>query len=78
MKLLTLNERLSEVRRLVNEGYGFLEAIEIVKGYEDSNQTIPSNQYKTIKDIITDTEDIDNGEVFDIKSGQTIRDLRGM
>lgn len=30
---------------------------------------------KTFNDIITDSESIDNGEVFDINTGKTIREL---
>lgn len=74
-RLLTLNERLEEIRRLVEEGKTFEEALEIVKGYKESDQTIPSNQQKTINNIIPPGTDLDNGEIFDIESGQTIRDL---
>ena len=74
-RLLTLNERLEEIRRLVEEGKTFEEALEIVKGYKESDQTIPSNHSKTIKDIIPPGTDLDNDQLYDIESGQTIRDL---
>lgn len=74
-RLLTLNERLEEIRRLVEEGKTFEEALEIVKGYKESDQTIPSNQYKMIKNIIPPGTDLDNDQLYDIESGQTIRDL---
>lgn len=74
-RLLTLNERLEEIRRLREEGKTFEEALEIVKGYKESDQTIPSNHSKTIKDIIPPWTDLDNDQLYDIESGQTIRDL---
>ncbi len=74
-RLLTLNERLEEIRRLREEGKTFEEALEIVKGYKESDQTIPSNHSKTIKDIIPPGTDLDNDQLYDIESGQTIRDL---
>ena len=74
-RLLTLNERLEEIRRLVEEGKTFEEALEIVKGYKESDQTIPSNHSKTIKDIIPPGTDLDNDQLYDIESGETIRDL---
>ena len=77
-RLLTLNERLEEIRRLVEEGKTFEEALEIVKGYKESDQTIPSNHKQIFKDIISSTEDLDNDQLYDIESGQTIRDLRGI
>lgn len=77
-RLLTLNERLEEIRRLREEGKTFEEALEIVKGYKESDQTIPSNHSKTIKDIIPPGTDLDNDQLYDIESGQTIRDLRGI
>ena len=74
-RLLTLNERLEEIRRLREEGKTFEEALEIVKGYKESDQTIPSNHSKMIKDIIPPGTDLDNDQLYDIESGQTIRDL---
>lgn len=74
-RLLNLNERLEEIRRLREEGKTFEEALEIVKGYKESDQTIPSNHSKTIKDIIPPGTDLDNDQLYDIESGQTIRDL---
>ena len=76
--IYTLNECLDEVLRLYRKGYSVEEAIKIVKGYKESDQTIPSNHKQIFKDIISSTEDLDNGEIYDIESGQTIRDLRGI
>ena len=73
--LLTINEKTEEVRRLKQEGKTLEEALEIVKGYEDCDQTDPSNHSKTIKDIIPLGTDLDNDQLYDIESGQTIRDL---
>ena len=77
-RLLTLNERLEEIRRRSEEVKTFEEALEIVKGYKESDQTIPSNHKQIFKDIISSTEDLDNDQLYDIESGQTIRDLRGI
>lgn len=54
------------------------EEVEKIKGYKESDQTIPSNHSKTIKDIIPPGTDLDNDQLYDIESGQTIRDLRGI
>lgn len=35
------------------------EEVEKIKGYKESDQTIPSNQYKTIKNIIPLEKDLD-------------------
>ncbi|MDU5209580.1 MAG: hypothetical protein E6441_13245 [Clostridium sp.] len=76
--IYTLNECLDEVLRLYRKGYSVEEAIKIVKGYKESDQTIPSNHKQIFKDIISSTEDLDNDQLYDIESGQTIRDLRGI
>lgn len=76
--IYTFNECLDEVLRLYRKGYSVEEAIKIVKGYKESDQTIPSNHKQIFKDIISSTEDLDNDQLYDIESGQTIRDLRGI
>ena len=73
--IYTLNECLDEVLRLYRKGYSVEEAIKIVKGYKESDQTIPSNHKQIFKDIISSTEDLDNDQLYDIESRQTIRDL---
>lgn len=73
--IYTLNECLDEVLRLYRKGYSVEEAIKIVKGYKESDQTIPSNHSKTIKDIIAQDEDIENEQVIDKLTGQVKRDL---
>lgn len=73
--IYTLNECLDEVLRLYRKGYSVEEAIKIVKGYKESDQTIPSNHKQIFKDIISSTEDLDNDQLYDIESGETIRDL---
>ena len=73
--LLTINECLDEVQRLVNEGYNIREAIETVKGYSQTDQSIKNNQNQLINDIIALDEDIDNNEIYDIETGITKRDL---
>lgn len=37
--------------------------------------SIRNNDTKTTSLILTDKEDLDNGEVYDINTGQTIREL---
>lgn len=51
------------------------EEVDKIKSCKESDQTVPSNHNNKFNDIITDTQDIDNGEIYDIESGQTIRDL---
>ena len=72
-RLLTLNEGLEEVRRLVNEGHGLIESIDKVKSYSQADQDKGNNNKITIS--IAENEDIDNGEIFQIDSGITKKDL---
>lgn len=65
--------------RLEKEG-GMLKDIlseELKKeiAYSLTDQSIENKQMKLLKNSIADKEDIDNGEVYNIESGQTIRDL---
>lgn len=67
--------------RLEKEG-GMLKDIlseELKKeiAYSLTDQSIENKQMKLLKNSIADKEDIDNGEVYNIESGQTIRDLGG-
>ena len=72
-RLLTLNEGLEEVRRLVNEGHGLIESIDKVKSYSQAYQDKGDSNKITIS--IAENEDIDNGEIFQIDSGITKKDL---
>ena len=74
-RLLTLNEGLEEVRRLISEGYGVIEAIDKVKSYPQSNKEFENNQDNKITCSIAENEDVDNGEIFQIESGITKKDL---
>ena len=49
------------------------ESVEKIKGYRTDQSN--SNHENNYNSILSPNEDIDNGEVFDIKSGKTIRDL---
>lgn len=49
------------------------ESVEKIKGYRTDQSN--SNQINNYNSILAPNEDIDNGEIFDIKSGKTIRDL---
>lgn len=72
-RLLTLNEGLEEVRRLIAEGYGVIEAIDKVKSYSQADQDKGNSNKITCS--IAENEDIDNGEVYGIKNGITKKDL---
>ena len=74
--LLDLNEKLDEVKRLCEEGKSISEAIEIVKGYHPCDQTEGNNHKKNnFETIIAPGEGIDNGEIYDEDTRDTIRDL---
>ena len=73
--ILTINECLDEVQRLVNEGHNIREAIKIVKRYSQADQSIENSQNKSISDIIAPGENIDNGQVYSEVTGETLRDL---
>ena len=65
--------------RLEKEG-GMLKDIlseELKKeiAYSLTDQSIENKPMKPLQNIITDKEDIDNNEIYNIESGQTIRDL---
>lgn len=75
MLILNINEKTEEVRRLVQEGKTVKEAIEIVKGYSLTDQSIENNQNKDFNDIIAPGESIDNGQVILDETGEVLRDL---
>ena len=72
-----------EAERLNNEGLELNAALrkakEMYLGKEKSHnatdQSMQNDNMQILNDIIAPHEDNDNGEVFDIESGQTIRDL---
>lgn len=45
------------------------------KAHYSTDQSKSYEHNKTFNDIITDKEDIDNNEVYDISTGETTRDL---
>ena len=51
------------------------EEVDKIKSCKESDQTVPSNINNKFEDIIPLEADIDNGEIYDIESGQTIKDL---
>lgn len=68
--------------RLEKEG-GMLKDIlseELKKeiAYSLTDQSIENKQMKLLKNSITDKEDINNNEIYDIDSVQTIKDLGGV
>ena len=56
--ILTINECLDEVQRLVNEGHNIREAIKIVKSYSQTDQSIKNSNDNKINSIIALNEDI--------------------
>ena len=73
--ILTINECLDEVQRLVNEGHNIREAIKIVKSYSQTDQSIENSNDNKINSIIALNEDIDNNEIYDRETGTTKRNL---
>lgn len=51
------------------------EEVEKIKGCNPTDQSKGNNHEKTINDIIPLGTDLDNDQLYDIESGQTIRDL---
>lgn len=71
-----------EVNLLMREGLSYQAALRQVKEmYEKAHslcdQTKENEPMKPLQNIITDKEDIDNGEGYEINTGQTIKDLGG-
>lgn len=69
-----------EVDLLMREGLSYQSALRQIKEmYEKAHsltdQSIGNKPMKPLQNIITDKEDIDNNEIYNIESGQTIRDL---
>lgn len=67
-----VQERVSKGEELRKVLY---EELEKEKAHSLTDQSIENESMKPLQNIITDKEDIDNGEVYNIESGQTIRDL---
>ncbi|MDB1932946.1 hypothetical protein PMY12_14970 [Clostridium tertium] len=77
-----VNNVVPKVQERVSKGEGLkkvlYEELEKEIAHSLTNQSIGNKRCKNnVNNIITDKEDIDNGEVYDIESGQTIRDLGG-
>lgn len=69
-----------EVDLLMREGLSYQAALRQVKEmYEKAHsltdQSIGNKPMKPLQNIIADKEDIDNNEIYDIDSVQTIREL---
>lgn len=63
---LETNLNIKAAERLVLEQYKKALSLATTQGKEHN---------KTFNDIITDDEDIDNGEIYRMDSGQTLREL---
>lgn len=73
-------DQAKEVDLLMREGLTYEAALRKVKSmYEKTrsltDQSIGNEDTKTTNTIISETEDLDNGEVYDIDTGKTIREL---
>ena len=73
-------DQAKEVDLLMREGLTYEAALRKVKSMYEKNrsltdQSIGNEDTKTFNEIISDTEDLDNGEAYDINTGQTIREL---
>ena len=73
-------DQAKEVDLLMREGFNYEAALREVKSMYEKNrsltdQSIGNEDTKTFNEIISETEDLDNGEVYDINTGQTIREL---
>lgn len=69
-----------EVDLLMREGLNYRAALKQVKEtYEKArsltDQSIENEHEQSFNDIIAENEDIDNGDIYKIDNGQTIRDL---
>ena len=72
-------EMAKEVARIYVEKKDYKEAYreveEMYKKSCSSPGSIRNNDTKTTDCIISDLEDIDNGEIYDIETGETVKDL---
>lgn len=69
-----------EAKRLTMEGLEFNVALRQAKEiYKEKAQSLATKQRKehnkSFNDIIPKGTDLDNNEIYDIKSGQTIKDI---
>jgi len=72
--LLDLNEKLDEVKRLCEKGKSISEAIEIVKGCP-TDQSKMQPKENILSEIIPPGTELDNNEIYNEDTGDTIRDL---
>ncbi len=72
--LLDLNEKLDEVKKLCEAGKSISEAIEIVKGCS-TDQSKMQPKENILSEIIPPGTELDNNEVHNEHTGETIRDL---
>ncbi len=72
--LLDLNEKLDEVKRLCEDGKSISEAIEIVKGCS-TDQSKMQPKENILSEIIPPGTELDNNEIHNEHTGETIRDL---
>lgn len=72
-----IKEDAIEVQRLVqNDGMGYLQAIQTVKDYRPYYQEKDDNLIKIPSNIIAENEGLHNLEIYDLTTGETLRDLR--
>lgn len=68
-----------ETERLFLEGMtfddAFEKALEMYKEVQTQATTQGNEQIKTFNDIVSDSEDLDNGEIYNIETGETVKEL---
>lgn len=73
-------DQAKEVDLLMREGLSYQAALRQVKEtYEKArsltDQSIENEHEQSFNDIIAENEDIDNGDIYNLETGQTVREL---
>ncbi|MBI6032611.1 hypothetical protein [Clostridium perfringens] len=75
LDLITQNvqERLSKLT--IDETINVLIEEEIKREYQGTDQSSQGTQEINLKDILPPGMDLDNGEIYDIETGETVKEL---
>ncbi|EGT0690160.1 hypothetical protein N2W37_000772 [Clostridium perfringens] len=68
-----VQERLSKLT--INKSLNFLIEEEIKREYQGTDQSSQGTQEINLKDILPPGMDLDNGEIYDIETGETVKEL---
>ncbi|ELC8418765.1 hypothetical protein DMN31_03955 [Clostridium perfringens] len=68
-----IQERLSKLT--INKSLNFLIEEEIKREYQGTDQSSQGTQEINLKDILPLGMDLDNGEIYDIETGETVKEL---